>query len=85
MRVYKIRDKETGLYNTGGTGSYWSKQGRLWTGIGHLKQHLSSITHDHTPWRKRRSFTLPPGWELVEFDLVETRTIPVAELTGGEP
>lgn len=41
-KVYKIRDKKTGLFSRGGTRvSYlWSKQGKAWSNIGHIKNHL---------------------------------------------
>ena len=41
MTVYKIRHKETGLYSRGGIyGAQWSKTGKTWSHIGHVKSHL---------------------------------------------
>ncbi|OPH61894.1 hypothetical protein BC351_01235 [Paenibacillus ferrarius] len=50
-KVYKIRDKETGLFSRGGTRAYdiWTKEGKSWSTIGHLKSHLTQFT---TSWNK---------------------------------
>lgn len=41
--VYKIRHKETGLFSRGGTDArnIWTKEGKSWSNIGHLKNHLN--------------------------------------------
>lgn len=41
--VFKIRHKETGLFSRGGTDSknIWTKEGKSWSNIGHLKNHLN--------------------------------------------
>jgi len=54
MRVYKIIDRETGLFSSGGSGSNpWTKTGKSWSTIGHIKSHLNM--HDknskHYPYR----------------------------------
>jgi hypothetical protein len=41
MNVYKIRDKETGLFSTGGMDPTFTKKGKVWTGIGPLKAHIT--------------------------------------------
>lgn len=42
MKVYKIRNKETGLFSKGGTGrDVWTKTGKSWSNIGHVKLHLN--------------------------------------------
>jgi hypothetical protein len=40
QRTYKIRSKETGQFSTGGSGG-WSKKGKSWSCLAHLKSHLS--------------------------------------------
>ena len=42
-KIYKIRNKETGQFSRGGTWALgiWSKDGKSWSNIGHLKNHLS--------------------------------------------
>ncbi|WP_049739156.1 hypothetical protein [Brevibacillus reuszeri] len=41
--VYKIKHKETGLFSRGGTDprNLWTKEGKSWSNIGHLKNHLN--------------------------------------------
>jgi len=41
MKVYKIRDKDTGLYALGGIYGGWNKTGKSWSTIGNLKGHLA--------------------------------------------
>lgn len=40
---YKIRNPRTGLYSTGGSRPSWTKSGKTWTGIGHLRNHLGLV------------------------------------------
>lgn len=45
-KVYKIRNKETGLFSKGGTSfseknDIWVKEGKTWSNLGHLKNHLN--------------------------------------------
>jgi hypothetical protein len=42
-KIYKIRNKETGLFSKGGSCGYniWTKDGKSWSNIGHLKSHLN--------------------------------------------
>ncbi|MEK3917198.1 hypothetical protein [Paenibacillus sp. FSL H7-0331] len=42
-KVYKIRNKETGLFSKGGTDNIWTKEGKSWSNIGHLKHHLNQL------------------------------------------
>lgn len=39
MKVFKIRD-ENGLYSTGGMSPDFTKGGKVWNNIGHVKSHL---------------------------------------------
>lgn len=41
--VYRIRNKITGEFSTGGTYPGWSKKGKLWTGKGPLSNHLGLV------------------------------------------
>jgi hypothetical protein len=46
FRAYKIRDKKTGLYSKGGAegGKFlWSKKGKTWNQVNHLKAHLTQM------------------------------------------
>lgn len=41
-KLYKIRNKETGQFSKGGvTRNIWTKGGKTWTNIGHVKSHLN--------------------------------------------
>lgn len=37
--MYKLLDTNTGLYNSGG--DHWTKRGKVWVELGHLKTKLS--------------------------------------------
>jgi hypothetical protein len=41
MQIYKIRNKTTGLYSTGGSYPSFSKKGKAWNARGHVTSHLS--------------------------------------------
>ena len=40
-KVYKIRDKKTGLFSTGGMTPSWRKEGKIWSTIGFVRAHLT--------------------------------------------
>lgn len=40
-KVYKIRNKKTGLYSTGGMTPAFTKSGKTWSELAHLKNHLN--------------------------------------------
>jgi hypothetical protein len=43
-KLYKIRNKETGQFSKGGiTRDIWTKGGKTWTNIGHVKSHLNQF------------------------------------------
>ena len=58
--VYKIRNKTTGLFSTGGAWPNWSKKGKLWTGLGPLANHLGLVRDNAYK-----------DAELVTFELIE--------------
>lgn len=75
MIEYKVRDKNTGLFSTGGC-SYagrpgencyqprpngWSKKGKIWTGLGPLRTHLNQF------------YWIPENWEVVEYEYTLTK------------
>lgn len=61
MTVYKIRHKETGLYSRGGVyGIQWSKTGKTWFYMAHVKSHLRQVI--------RYGLSEQIGnWEIVEL------------------
>jgi hypothetical protein len=44
-KSYKIRNKETGQFSRGGAYNYdiWTKGGKTWSNIGHVKSHLKQF------------------------------------------
>jgi len=50
-QVYKIRDKVTGLFSAGGSEPRWTKKGRAWSSMVHLKSHIANLI-----------LRLPSGW-----------------------
>lgn len=43
MKVYRIRDKN-GLYSTGGTSPDFTRGGKTWSNLGHVKSHLRQFS-----------------------------------------
>lgn len=68
MKSFKICDTATGLFSTGGDEPRWSKTGKVWRTIGHVKLHLQ-----HLCWR----FEYPSTAEVIEFTFSETASTPV--------
>jgi hypothetical protein len=49
MKIYKIIHKNTGLYSAGGTTPRWTKKGKTWNSLGHLKLHIiSQLKYNYT-------------------------------------
>lgn len=78
MKVYRIRD-ENGLYSTGGTNPDFTKGGKTWNNIGHLKNHLRQF-FDAGGW-KRVQPELYANAEIVEIEIIESeaKKIPVLD------
>ena len=72
MKIYLIKNEE-GLYSTGGYDPLFKKQGKVWNGLGYIKNHLVlSIMSDYS--KKEIDFESGffnyMGAILVEVDLV---------------
>lgn len=68
MKVYKIRNKETGLFSTGGLHPTWSKTGKVWQRIGHVHLHINQLVNEKT---------IPGAYknaEIVEAEITEILT-----------
>jgi len=71
-KVYRIKLKDAELYSTGGSYPRWNKTGKIWTGIGPLKNHLNIV------YGKYGANTSPPlqhkdyNWEIIEYVLEQT-------------
>jgi hypothetical protein len=77
--VYKIRDKKTGLFSTGGTTPRWTARGKSWTGAGPLKLHLRQYL-DVNSFQNTR---IPESWEIVVFALIEDRGFAAKDFEEG--
>ena len=67
--IFKIRDRSTGLFSTGGTNPTWSHKGKTWLTKGNLMNHLTQ----HVDWHSEEN-TIPKEWEVVEIEaLVEIK------------
>jgi len=77
MKVYKIRDKNTGLFSTGGTQPDWNKEGKTWMSIGHIKNHLHQFiyTEYNFDWTSHTEENkIPQEWEVVQYERTEVET-----------
>lgn len=68
MKIYKIRNKNTGLFvsTVWGNKFTFSRKGRFFNGWSFLKRHLESMKH--------RDYT---ECEIVEYELVESKTMDI--------
>lgn len=68
MQYYKIRNRITGLYSTGGKFPDWTKKGKSWSSLGHIAAHLSQhVGKNYQNW-------IYANCEIVTFSLVEEAT-----------
>ena len=69
MKLYKIRHKETGLFSTGGVRPSYSKIGKTWNSMTHVKSHLKqydTMIHQYPDYIKNT--------EIVTYELKEVNT-----------
>lgn len=67
MKIFKIRNKATGLWSTGGSSPRWTKKGKIWSTYAHVKSHLRGVAGT-------RYATVMNGiadWEIVELEVIE--------------
>lgn len=81
-KIYKIRDKDTGLYSGGGSFVRWSKNGKIWRNIGHLKNHLN-IFVDYNGLKEGRYPYRNAEIVEIEVNYDECFTISVDDFTKG--
>lgn len=67
LKVYKVRDKDTGLYSSGGSKPKWSKKGKTWGNKGAVTNHLNMFCNSWSEDVK----DLPEEWEIVEMIIKE--------------
>ncbi len=71
MTLYKIRDRATGLFSTGGRRPGWNKKGKYWNSMGTLRAHLSLV---HDAGNQYRG-----GYDIVQFQVSEVCAWPIAK------
>jgi len=71
--VYKIRNKETGLFSTGGSIPRWKTVGKTWSGLGPVTNHLTMWCekYDYKRGKKIIIVDIPNEWEIVKYELKE--------------
>jgi len=86
MKYYKVKRSLDGLFSTGGRGPNigFTNKGKLWRGIGTLRNHISMITGQ---WEKANTLINYPhpyeDCEIIELELVEINSYSaVEELLG---
>lgn len=68
MSVWKIRDKDTGLFRGMGQWPDWGKTGRAYNSLAAAKGVIASSDDLSTRWCLR-----PKNIEIVEFELIEVQ------------
>lgn len=92
-KFYKIRHKKTGLFSHGGSytslageqGCGWSSKGKIWMGIGpvknHLAQYLPKGKYGYEVERFQKNIgPIREDWEIVEIEMVVKEVIPMSDL-----
>jgi len=73
MTIYKIRHIESGLYSTGGVSPKWTKAGKTWNNIGHLKSHLRTYITANIAGRVSSREVIREmfyGWAIIPIKMV---------------
>lgn len=76
---YKIRDKSTGLFSTGGYHPRWLKTGKVWKRKGALSNHFNLI-QEYNPRRGSRDPYFDA--EIVEYSVSEIGTSSIYDWTA---
>lgn len=95
MNAFKIKDSKTGKFSTGGASPNWTKNGKVWGSISHLKSHLRQFTKNgmiaasgHSPkWINGWWNNIPDSWVVVELSEEGVSEYSAAEIypkTTGE-
>lgn len=73
LKAYKIINETTGLFSTGGLLPRWTKRGKTWSQINHVKAHLRQFISDEE-YRQHWINNIPEEWTVIEFSVKgETR------------
>jgi hypothetical protein len=76
MKIYKIRDKKTKLYSTGGYGAGFNESGKTWKSAKDAVLAIKLYCRGQYPGEKKKT----PEWEVVEFDIKETNATAAKKL-----
>lgn len=75
MKLYKIRNKTTGLYSNGGSNAAfphnWDNKGKTWKRIGDVRNHVTMM-RDYGLSTEYMS-----NWELIEITYYKTNEVVV--------
>ncbi len=75
MKLYKIRNKTTGLYSPGGSGvgwpSNWEHTGKTWKRIGDVRNHVTMMREYGMSKEDMND------WELIEITYDKTNEVVV--------
>jgi len=87
MTIYKIRHADSGLYSTGGTTPKWTKTGKTWNNIGHLKSHLRTYIAANTKDdAKEAVYEMLRGWQIVPITMTTEEVLdPLSLLPDLKP
>ncbi len=91
IHFYKIKDTKTGLYSTGGVNPKFTKKGKVWNNIGHVKSHITLIKQhlEHLknaqwipPKHKKELEISMASWKIEEyiFEKADIKIIPISDL-----
>lgn len=69
MKIYKIRNKTTGLFSTGSAYPQFKKEGKVWKNKHALSMHFSLLRDNKTFYKNIDEL------EIVEYDVVESNTM----------
>lgn len=83
IKAWKIRNIETGEFSSGGTSAWriWTKGGKTWTNIGHIKSHLTAWIDHNEGYRRDYPYHNAEIIE-VEIDLDDCFAYPVSDLVN---
>lgn len=76
-KLYKIRNTITNEYSNGGSYPSFTSRGKMWKGLGQLRNHLAMLKPYGSD--KVGKFHLYEDCEIVEYELVERQTISMVE------
>lgn len=65
MLIYKIKSRKTGQFSKGGADPTFTKKGKIWTNIGHVRTHLNCLT------KRGHQVYVDHDAEIIVLELIE--------------